>query len=195
MIYGYIHFLGDSLTNGARDAVGWSFPMEACRVLSERMNQGWVPLIDAESGIASAHLARLAPRLMLNTPAKEVVVLIGTNDARDDIEPAMFGRHIECIIRAASAANKRLYVCTIPLPCGFGSAGYTRAVVPRIREYNALIEKRLEGDSIDKRVLVRLSSVVGGTDCFADGIHFSAEGNKRAGAVIAEAILEARTFK
>ena len=82
MIFGYIQFLGGLLMTGAGDPTGRSFPLEACRILSERCKQIWLPLIDAERATTTSDMAKLAPLLTQEPLANECVVLIGTVDAR-----------------------------------------------------------------------------------------------------------------
>jgi lysophospholipase L1-like esterase len=187
MIYGYIHFLGDSLTNGARDPIGRCFPVDACLWLSVVTKQSWLPLIDAENGITSSMLASRAPRFLLDSPAKEVVILIGTNDARDNIPPAIYKDNIDLLVASARVSNKRPYLCTIPIPKGFGSSGYTRSIIPKIEYYNNLIYS-LREEVIDLAKLIDIE------EYFIDGIHFSREGNVKVGKAVADYILSIRTF-
>lgn len=196
MIYGYIQFLGDSLTTGARDPTGRSFPLEACRILSERWQQTWLPIIDAENDITASDLAKRAPVLMQEPLSKEAVVLIGTNDARrgECHEAAVFEMNLEVIVRSALVAGKMMYICTIPLPSGFGSAAHNRFVVERIRAFNEVI--RLWGDKgLEQVSIVDLEPQLAGDEWFADGVHFSRLGTVTVGKIVAEAIGEQRSFR
>lgn len=136
-------FLGDSLTTGAREPLGMSWPLYMAHAA---LADGVVvlPHIEAENGRRSPELLRVAPAAIQRSQAKEAFVLIGTNDAKDEgtIPAAVTVTNIELIAAWCRTAGMRPYVLTVPVPSGFGSPGYTAAVGQRIRELNEAIRAR-----------------------------------------------------
>jgi lysophospholipase L1-like esterase len=136
-------FLGDSLTTGAREPFGMAWPFYlAHAALADGV--AVLPEVAAENGRRSSDLVRIAQPIIEGSTAKEAFVLIGTNDAKDDgtLPVELTVRNVELIHAWCKVASKRCYVLTVPLPLGFGSVGYTQAVVDRIRTLNEALRAR-----------------------------------------------------
>lgn len=133
-------FLGDSLTTGAREPFGMSWPYYLAHAA---LADGIVvlPEVAAENGRRSSDLVRIAQPVIERSTAKEAFVLIGTNDAKDDgtLPMELTVRNVALIAAWCKVANMRPYVLTVPLPSGFGSVGYTQHAVDRIRALNVAL--------------------------------------------------------
>lgn len=133
-------FLGDSLTTGAREPLGMSWPLYFAHAA---LADGVVvlPHIEAENGRRSPELARVALPAIQRSQAKEAFVLIGTNDAKDDgtVPTEVTVANIALVCAWCRTAGTRPYVLTVPVPAGFGSPGYTAAIGQRIRALNDAI--------------------------------------------------------
>jgi lysophospholipase L1-like esterase len=136
-------FLGDSLTTGARDPWGMSWPYYMAQLALE---DGVVilPIVEARDGARTSDLVRTALPAIETAGAKEAFILIGTNDAKEEamlpVEQSV--ANLRLVLSWCSVQQLRAYPLTVPLPSGFGSPGYTAAVVERIKAFNAALRAR-----------------------------------------------------
>jgi len=180
-------FLGDSLTAGSRDPFGLCWPIYMAQIAKKEAVV--LPDIEAKDGRTSSQLVRLALDKLRASPAKEVFVLIGTNDAKDEINTPLqlYLGNVGLIVEWCNVLGKRPYVMTIPLPLGFGSPGYTRKALDRIKEYNRGLHELMSGQS---DAIVECENI----RKFTDGIHLTPEGAMEIASRAWRKVRERRTF-
>ena len=184
MIYGIIICFGDSLTYGSRDEYGLSFPNKIGMMLGTK--QLWTSINLGVPGETTADMLRRSYReVKLYPEAKEIILLAGTNDAKDNVPIEVFKENYMSIIKDFIILGKRVYVCTIPLKKGFGSPGYLKNINNLIKEYNKFIR-----DFSPKQILIELEDLP--KEYFIDGIHFNHKGNIEVARRIVEKIKEVR---
>jgi lysophospholipase L1-like esterase len=180
-----ILFLGDSLTYGSRDKLGLSWVYDMAKMA---MNEGYIimPEIDAVPGRTSSELVRVALGRIVNTEARELFILIGTNDAKDENSYSAedLADNLLLIINWAKAKQMRVYLFQIPIPSGFGSPNYTVNIINRIKSYN----EKLKGLPADEYILLDM------IDEYEDGIHLSRNSAKMIAAEAWKVLKKMRTF-
>lgn len=181
-------FLGDSLTFGSRDKYGLAWPYYMAHIAGEE-DYTIIPHIEATPGDPSSALVRKAIPRIVAMPAsqnKEVFILIGTNDAKDEImtPPLLYLQNVRLLVNVCRAVGKRPYVLSIPQPSGFGTPGYSCEINKQIYKYNeALVDAKFDN-------LIDCSAVRE----TVDGIHFSTEGNIKLAGIVWIAIKKKRSF-
>lgn len=195
MIYGVILCLGDSLTNGARSEYVRGYPEELADFLSEKFSQSWVCVNRGINGETSPELLKRAYSEMSSTgDAYEVIVLCGTNDAKETVATPleMYKKNLEGIMRIAIVKKKKPYLCTIPQLMGFGAPDYTAWTAKRIKDYNNIVRELAKKY---KTKLVELEQGVFQKEDYADGVHLNYAGYKKMALKIGGAILEERHWE
>jgi lysophospholipase L1-like esterase len=169
MIWQRTLLLGDSLTSGARDPFESCWPLYFCH-LAQADGVVVVPEIDAVPGRTSHQLARAVLPAILKSEASEAYLLIGTNDAKEEVAtPApLLLANVRLIVGWLHVRHIRAYVMTLPRPCGFGSPGYTAQVLRRIDAYNEALARGF-GPDCPQAPMVDLSDL----HETVDGIHLS----------------------
>lgn len=180
MVYNKVLYLGDSLLNGARNNVR-SVPFEVQKLFYQQVVH--IPICDCVNGRTSCDLLKVVGNYQ-DPEIREVVLIIGTNDARDQITGIEYMQNIELIRMIMEAYHKHVYHFTVPVPKGFGSSGYSTNVLEYIKEYNKRI--RLIGFYEESPDFCEYD--------FVDGIHFSNIGTEKMAKAIYQAILKRRTF-
>lgn len=192
--YGFILAVGDSLTYGSRDEYRRDYPFYLSQMLSEHFGQDWVAIAEGKPGETSSELATRIYKVVRSYPeCFEVVVLVGTNDAKDDIAhpPAVYKENIEHILRVCRACKKKVYLCTIPDMVGFGAPDYSVRSQQRIKEYNAVLEELAQ----KYQNVVKLVDLRGiPEEYYADGVHFNSMGYREVARRVMRAILEERQW-
>lgn len=182
-------FVGDSLTYGSRDRYGLAWPyymvFEAYRADKVTI----IPEVVAEPGITSGRLARLACESITKSEAKEMFLMVGTNDAKDEEQTPLdiYRSALRAMINWGRMSGKRVYLIANPLPAGFGSPGYTADIVERIREYNAAVRELCDGGV----VLIDCEDIRG----TVDGIHFTVEAARAVAERAWDRVKEVRSFE
>jgi len=193
MIFGSILCIGDSLTYGSRETYGRDYPFYLSEILSARHKQDWVAVAEGIPGETSSELATRAYRTIRCYPEIfEVVILCGTNDAKDDVQTpeGVYSRNIEQILRVCRVLKKKPYLCLIPDMRGFGAPDYSVRGMERIAEYNATLEGI--ADDMDMP-LVDLTGI--SERMYSDGVHLNAEGYMEIAERVAAVIESERLFK
>jgi lysophospholipase L1-like esterase len=188
MIYGTILCVGDSLVTGARDKYGLGMPRYLSDCLSIR-DQTWVAVDEGENGETSSALLRRYYKVLRAYPeAKDVVLCIGTNDAKTPAVPAeVFRRNYSELLRTSAVLKKFTYCCLIPKRNGFGAPDYIDNDF--VGQYNDVIEGLL--DHFPLTWIVDLTGIRGW--CRDDGVHLNARGNLWFAQTVASAIRKARS--
>jgi lysophospholipase L1-like esterase len=184
MIYHLLLCLGDSLTTGARDTEGRSYPLELARELSSRTREDWYCITEAVNGRTSSELARDAYKIASGySDVYGVLLLIGTNDSRHGVPPDTFEDNVRQIVRVCRILGKKVYVLSIPAFTPERHFLWYSAEARRLLDvYNERLAK-LPGIE-----LIDLRSAVGDAD-LNDGVHISHEGNLRIARYVAERLL------
>ena len=190
MIYGTVLCVGDSLLTGARDEVGLSVPHFLSEELSV-MDQEWVAVDEGVNGETTGTLLRRFYRTVRAYPeAPDVVLCVGTNDAKGEGVPAEYFCSGYCaLLKTTMILKKHCYACTIPERNGYGAPDYINNGM--IRAYNGVIKDLVEGFWKSTATLVDLRKVPAA--CRDDGVHFNLEGDKWAATKIASVILKTRS--
>lgn len=166
MIYGTIICFGDSLTYGSRDEFRLSYPVELSATMSSD-DQKWATVTLAVPHETTADmLKRSYIEVRKYAEARDLILLAGTNDAKENIAPSMFKRNYLLLMKDFKLLGKRIFTCTIPLKVGFGSPGYEWSINDLIVQYNEVIM------SIGAN-LIDLSDIKD----MIDGVHLSHDGN------------------
>lgn len=144
------------------------------------------PEILAEAGWTSSQLVRAAHEIIWRTDAREAVILVGTNDAKDElcVPSDVYMANVLLLHEWLRGRGVRPYVCTIPAPGGFGSPGYTNRVLPRVKEYNESLRRVVEPRLIE-------CECVGPT---VDGVHLTEVGARDLARRVWTAIKSERTL-
>lgn len=186
MIYGTVLCVGDSLLTGARDEYDINVPMLLGDALSIK-GQKWLAIACAVNGETTSSLLRHLYKTVRAYPeAKEVVVCVGTNDAKEPALPEnLFRRNYEEIVKTLSILQRRALTCLVPQRDGFGAIDL---ICPRaVSSYNKIIRTFTSPHIIP----VDFRKVPKGFR--PDGIHFNFEGDQWVAQKIAETIIKSRS--
>jgi lysophospholipase L1-like esterase len=178
-IGGVILCVGDSLTYGARDDYGLSYPELLARRMSEEFKQHWTAVNHGISGQVSAEiLRRCYTHVHEFTEASEVFLWAGFNDAKVNVmtPPDVYQANMESMIRSILFAGRACYLFDIPPMAGFGAPDFVSN--DRIGKYNERIEEiwekhRLQGSRLYP---VEVSGIP--AKYRNDGVHLSHAGNQ-----------------
>ena len=188
MLYSKLLVIGDSLSGPSRAKTTWV--TQACEYAKRRYYSHLLPVVYGYSGSSSFEIAMDAGRILEGYRAriKEVIFQFGTNDAKDEVQtpPEIFYSYVE--LMKEWSFGYRAYFLTIPPHAGFGTDGYTASIKPRIYEYNRIIKEVFADHAID------LSAVNHVTD-YADGIHYTDQGNAKVAQIVVDRLFTERTFK
>jgi len=178
LILNRILLLGDSLTSGS----GGRYRKNLGVYLAEQALGYGIrlrPYVIAKPGWTSSDL--LSHLATVEWPdVREVVVWIGTNDAKESVPVDEFEENLEVL--KAWFANKRLFFCTLPYLDGYGSQGYDIDDNEFIEEYNEVIRKN--------ELVIEMPSVER-----PDGVHPDHEGYLQIARTIWDAVMSVRTFR
>ena len=104
MIWNEILCLGDSLTYGARDRYGRSYPAELGKILSEKTGEFYICHNYGINGETSSDLLRRSWAIMKsNRSCKIMLLLIGTNDTKKPMPVEVYKDNLRQIITSARA--------------------------------------------------------------------------------------------
>ena len=139
MIWNEILCLGDSLTYGARDEYGRSFPAELAKQLSEKTKEFYTCHNYGINGETSSDLLRRVWNILKsNRSCKIGTLLIGTNDTKLPMPLEVYEDNIRQIILSMKANGVKPIVATLP-PLKFSpyyaeNRHYTQIYSQKIRE-------------------------------------------------------------
>ncbi len=173
MIYKVLLGLGDSLTYGARDEYGRSYPVELGKILSEEFKQDWVVINEGVCRETSADTLRRSYKVVQNYPEAQIVLLMaGTNDTKCDYPIDMYIDNIKQIVRIIKMFGKKVLIATLPpvdgskMPC-FSSDKSNKF----IELYNKALIAFCNCSNIP---IVDMSTDMG--KYLVDGVHFNHDG-------------------
>jgi lysophospholipase L1-like esterase len=180
-IGGVVLCTGDSLTHGARDEFGLSFPELLGRKLSDKHRQSWIGVEHGINGQTSADLLRrMYGHLKAYPEASEVCLWIGSNDAKVNVAtpPDVYRENVKSLVRMARFRGKPVFVGLIPHQKGFGAPDYMDGRL--VDEYNRILLEDIVwgGDALEPHKMVWYVDLRGIPESMkCDGIHLTHEGN------------------
>ena len=166
MIWNEILCLGDSLTSGARDLYGRSYPAELGSMMSSETNEFYYCHNFSINGETSSDLQKRAwNNISAGKNSKIMILIVGTNDSEAKIPADIYEDNIRQIVNIARVFGMYVILGTIP------NIGFTPLYLnPKyIKQYNSIIKKLSKDMKFD---LVDLSNID-----MCDGVHFTHEGN------------------
>jgi len=183
MIWNEIICLGDSLTYGARDRFGRSFPTELSKILYDKTKEFYVCHNYGVNGHTSSDLQRRAwSHLSSHSGSRITTLLIGTNDTKGPMPLEIYTDNLKQIIMSCKANGQTVILGTLP---ALNFSPYYIKNREYIAHYNKIIVKMAdEHDCI-------LCDLSGLEEHLIDGVHFTHEGNLEIANRFAKAILNA----
>ena len=170
MIWNEILCLGDSLTYGARDEHGRSFPVELGQLLSEKTKEFYICHNYGVNGETSSDLLRRSWNILKsNRSCKIATLLIGTNDTKQPTPIDVYEDNLRQIILSVKANGMELIVATLPelrfSPYYIENRHYIKIYSDKIREMSDIYNFRV-------CELNRMGEYL------VDGVHFNNAGSK-----------------
>ena len=181
MIWNEVVCLGDSLTYGARDRYGRSYPAEMGKILTEKTGEFYICHNYGINGETSSDLLRRSWHILKSNPgAKLMCLMIGTNDTKKPTPVSIYRDNLRQII-LSSRAN-----------------GYTTIVgtLPELR-FSPYYQKNRNYIELYNLEILKLSKELGFITCsmedpgehLIDGVRFTHEGYNEVARRFSEAIL------
>lgn len=181
MIWKEVVCLGDSLTYGARDEFGRSYPAELARILTRETGETWFCHNHGVNGDTSSDVLRRCWRVFASHPRVRIAtLLVGTNDVAAAIPLEIYRDNLLQIIGAARIHGMHVVLGELP-PVGFhpGVLGRQNAV----GEYSAEV-RRIAGEQ--GLATCRFDGLA---EHLVDGLHFGHAGYVRMAEIWADALL------
>jgi len=170
MIWNEIVCLGDSLTYGARDSYGRSFPVELGKMLYEKTGELYVCHNYGINGETSSDLLRRTWNILKSNKGCQIaLLLIGTNDTKLPMPLDIYEDNLRQIILSIKANGMKPIVATLPTltfsPFYAENRHYTKKYSAKIRE-------------MSEKYNFRVCELKGMKKFLIDGVHFDNEGYK-----------------
>ena len=170
MIWNEILCLGDSITYGARDEYGRSYPNELAKILTEATGEFYVCHNHGISGETSSDLLRRSWNATSSRKnAKIMLLLIGTNDTQVPIPEEIYEDNMRQIISMAKVHKMHVIVATIPA-LGFTPLYYKNKEY--VDKYNEIIEK------LSTELDYEICDMSGTESYYIDNVHYTNRGYK-----------------
>ena len=168
MIWNEIVCLGDSLTYGARDRYGRSYPAELGKILSKETGEFYICHNYGVNGETSSDLLRRSwHQLKSNSGAKIALLMIGTNDTKKPTPVDIYKDNLRQIINSIRANGKTPIVATLP---DLEFSPYYMFNRDYIGKYNEVILK------LSNKMNFMVCKMDGLKEFLIDGVHFTHEG-------------------
>tara|TARA_X000001388_G_scaffold73237_1_gene64733 strand:+ start:167 stop:730 length:564 start_codon:yes stop_codon:yes gene_type:complete len=169
MIWNEIVCLGDSITYGARDEYGRSYPAELSKTLTENTGEFYYCHNYGVCGETSSDLLRRAwKNISSHKGSKIMLLMIGTNDTQASISPDIYEDNLRQIISIASIHGMTTIVATLP------ELDFTPLYLKNknfIKQYNKVIRK------LSRELSFKICDMTGIESFYIDGVHFKHVGN------------------
>lgn len=169
MIWNQILCLGDSLTYGARDRYGRSYPAELGKVLSEKTGEFYICHNYGINGETSSDLLRRSWGIIKsNRECKLMLLWIGTNDTKVPTPLDVYEDNLRQIILSAKAHGMNVIVATVPelgfSPFYLNNKEYTKKYSEVVLKLSKTLNfKVVDMSDMEKHLI--------------DGVHYTHEGN------------------
>ena len=168
MIWNEIVCLGDSLTYGARDRYGRSYPAELGKILSKETGEFYICHNYGINGETSSDLLRRSWNILKSHPGAKIgLLMIGTNDTKGPTPLHIYKDNLRQIINSIRVNGKTPIVATLP---DLEFSPYYMFNRDHIDKYNDIILK------MSKEMRFMVCSMDGLKDYLIDGVHFTHEG-------------------
>ena len=185
MVWNEILCLGDSITYGARDEYGRSFPAELAQMLTDHTGEVYFCHNHGINGETSSDLLRRIWKVCSGHKESNIMtLLIGTNDTQKNIPVHIYENNLRQIISTGRIFGKQIYMLTLP------KLDFTPLYLKNsknIADYNLVIHKMAMEYNLD---IVNLDGV---EEHYIDGVHFKHAGNTEIARRTKEAILKSQT--
>jgi len=169
MIWNEILCLGDSLTYGARDQYGRSFPAELGKQLSAKTKEFYICHNYGINGETSSDLLRRTWGILRsNRSCKIATLLIGTNDTKLPMPLEIYEDNLRQIILSIKANGMRPIVATLP-PLKF-SPYYAEN-----RHYTEIYSRKIR--EMSQTYNFKVCELTNMGKFLVDGVHFGNEGS------------------
>ena len=169
MIWNEILCLGDSITFGARDEYGRSYPAELGKMLTEKTNEFYYCHNHGISGETSSDLLKRSwNNISSKSNSNIMLLMIGTNDTQKNIPEHIYEDNLRQIISIAYVHNMYVVVGTLP------KLGFTPLYIgntSNIKKYNKIIHK------LSREMNFDVCDMSGLEDYYVDGVHLTHDGN------------------
>ena len=161
--------LGDSITFGARDRYGRSYPAELGKILTEKTNEFYYCHNYGICGETSSDLLRRSwSNINSHNNSNIMLLMIGTNDTQVDIPVDVYEDNLRQIISIAFVHGMSVIVGTLP------KLKFTPLYLKNISfidEYNKVIKK------LSKEMNFSVCDMSGIEKYYVDGVHLTHSGN------------------
>ena len=161
--------MGDSITYGARDEYGRSYPAELSKTLTENTGEFYYCHNYGVCGETSSDLLRRAwKNISSHKGSKIMLLMIGTNDTQASISPDIYEDNLRQIISIASIHGMTTIVATLP------ELDFTPLYLKNknfIKQYNKVIRK------LSRELSFKICDMTGIESFYIDGVHFKHIGN------------------
>jgi len=170
MIWNEIVCLGDSLTYGARDEYGRSYPAELGKIMTEKTGEFYICHNYGINGETSSDLLRRSWNILRsNKGSKIMLLMIGTNDTKKPTPLGIYRDNLRQIILSGKANGMTVIVATLP---GLKFTPYYLNNKDYIEKYNTEIKSLANELGCHTCDMSSLESHL------IDGVHFTHEGYK-----------------
>jgi len=181
MIWNEILCIGDSITRGARDRYGRSYPAELGKILFEQTGEFYYCHNYSECGDTSSDLQRKIWNAAKSCKeAKIALIMIGTNDVQIPIPEDIYRDNLRQIITVVRLHGKTPIVATLP------KLGFTPLYLKNcdyIDKYNKIIE------DMSNSMKFKVCNMRGTEEYYIDNVHYTHEGYKELAKRFAKNIL------
>ena len=168
MIWNEILCLGDSITFGARDRYGRSYPAELGKILYESTGEFYYCHNYSVCGDTSSDLLRKAwNAAKSHKEAKLALIMIGTNDTQKEIPPEIYQDNLRQIVSTVRVNGKTPVVATLP------ELGFTPLYL-RNRDYIGKYNKVIY--DLSKQMNFEVCDMSGTEKYYIDAVHYTHEG-------------------
>ena len=185
MIWNEIVCLGDSITYGARDEYGRSYPAELSKILLDKTGEIYICHNHGVNGETSSDLLRRTwQALKSHDVAKIALIMIGTNDTQINNPPGVYEDNLKQIINMTKVFGMKPIVATLP------KLGFTPLYInnsKNIKHYNGQII------SLSKLLNFDVCDMSGIEKHYGDNVHFRHAGNIEIAERWAKKILNSQT--
>ena len=169
MIWNQVLCLGDSLTYGARDRYGRSYPAELGKILSYKTDEFYICHNYGINGETSSDLLRRSWNIIKSHQDCNIMLLwVGTNDTKVPTPLNIYEDNLQQIINCAKVFGMRVIIGTIPAltfsPYYMDNRDYTK-------KYSKVVR------SVAKDMDIEVCSFDNMEKYLIDGVHFTHEGN------------------
>tara|TARA_Y100001963_G_scaffold159824_1_gene265517 strand:- start:3334 stop:3891 length:558 start_codon:yes stop_codon:yes gene_type:complete len=185
MIWNEILCLGDSITCGARDRYGRSYPLELSKILKKATGEVYICHDHGICGETSSDLLkRTWDACKSRKDAKLALLMIGTNDTQKAMPVEIYEDNMRQMIDMLKVHGKHIIVATLPklgfTPLYFKNSGL-------IQEYNYIIEK------LSIELGYDICDMSGTEKHYVDNVHYTHEGYVELAKRWADIILKSQT--